>query len=246
MATETISYSKNINGWDSFHSFIPDWMIGMNNSFYTWKNGDLYLHDSNVIRNSYYDTLYPSTITPVFNNNPLENKVFKTIGIDSNLPWKVEATTDFAEGVIEADYLKEKEGTWFGHIRRNSNTIDLKAMSTQGIGIGDFNILTNVFTFSFTISASISIGDVVYVTSDPSLTNLSLVGPIVGYNANSIEVGSVANPVSASGDMVVVMKDSTSESYGIRGSWMKVKLTNDYMAPSELFTISSDVVKSYP
>ena len=246
MAIETISYSKTINGWDSFHSFIPDWMIGMNSSLYTWKGGDLYIHDSNAIRNNYYGTQYDSTITPVFNNNPLENKIFKTIGIDGNLPWKVEVTTDFTEGVIEADHLKEKEGTWFGHIRRNSGTVDLKAMSTQGIGIGDFNILTNVVTFPFRISASISIGDIVYVTSDPSFTSLSLVGPIVGYNVNSIEVGSVANPVQASGDMVVVMKDSTSESYGVRGSWMKVKLTSDYMAPVELFTISSDTVKSYP
>ncbi len=33
----TLSYSEGVQGWTSFFSFYPDWMIGMNNYFYTFK-----------------------------------------------------------------------------------------------------------------------------------------------------------------------------------------------------------------
>jgi len=244
MATETISYSEAGQGWDSFHSFIPDWMIGLNSSMYSWKGGELYKHDTNASRNNYYGVAYSSTITPIFNQNPLDNKIFKTLGIDGNSPWKSEIATDFTNGIIESDYFTEKEGTWFSHIRRDSGTVDLKAMSTQGVGVGDYSAL--VFTFAFQLSINISIGDFIYVSSSPSTVPLQLVGTVTGYTGTTITVVAAAFTPNPSGDMVVVVKDSTSESYGIRGSWLKAKLTNDSTSPVELFTISSDTIKSYP
>lgn len=244
MAIETISYTKKGNGWKCFHSFIPDWMIGLNSSLYTWKNGDLYLHHSNETRNNYYGISYPSIITSVFNNNPLENKVFKTIALDGNAPWKAEITTDHTSGVVESTYFKEKEGTWFSYIRRPDSEVDLRSMSTQGIGTGAYSSLT--FTFAFNFNASISIGDKAYVTSDPSTVGLQLVGIIVSYTETTITVDSEAFTPNPTGDFLAVVKDSTAESYGSRGSWMEVKLTNENESPVELFTISSDMMKSYP
>jgi hypothetical protein len=244
MAIETISYSVAGEGWNSFHSFIPDWMIGLNSSLYTWKNGDLYKHDSNSNRNEYYGVTYPSTITPVFNQNPLENKIFKTIAISGNSPWKADIVTDFTSGIIEADYFKEKEGDWFSFIRRINNTVDLKSMSTQGLGTGGYAALT--FTFTFNIPQSISIGDSIYASPDPTTTAIALVGIITSYTANTITVASAAYIPNPTGDFIVAVKDSTAESYGSRGSWMEVKLTNNNTTPVELFTISSDTIKSYP
>ena len=77
MAVETISYSLAANGWDSFHSFHPDWMIGLNSSLYTWKDGDLYKHNTNSLRGFYYKVLYPCSITTIFNQEPLNNKNIK-------------------------------------------------------------------------------------------------------------------------------------------------------------------------
>ena len=71
MAVETISYSVAVKGWTSFHSYKPDWMIGLNNSLYTWKYGQLYKHNTNSVRNNYYGDQYTSTITPI--------KTFKVI-----------------------------------------------------------------------------------------------------------------------------------------------------------------------
>jgi len=241
---ETVSYTTKGKGWKCFHSFIPDWMIGLNSSLYTWENGDLYHHNSNSRRNSYYGVDYPSTVTPVFNQNHMDNKVFKTIGLDSNVAWKAEINTDFTSGIIEAEYLVEKEGVWYGHIRRNDGVVDLKAMSTQGLGVAAYSTL--VFTFPFDIAASISVGDNIYVSSDPSTIDLQLVGPILSYTTNTITVSSALTIPNPTGDFVVSVKDSTAESYGARGSWMEVKLTNNDITEAELFTISSDALKSYP
>ena len=243
MAIETISYTPAGQGWSSFHSFLPDWMIGMNSTMYTWKNGNLYKHDDNAVRNNYYGTDYPSTITPIINHEPTVQKIFKTICLESNSPWQADIATDSTVGIIEASYFKEKEGDWFGYIRRDNGTIDTRAMSTQGIGEASYAAL--VFTFSFNIAASISEGDLLYVTDNPAITAMALVGTVVSYTSTTITVGSAAVTPS-NGDFVIIVKDSTAESYGTRGIYMEAKLTNNDTTEVEIFTISSEVIKSYP
>ena len=84
MAEYTLTYSDGFQGFPSFYSYIPDFMIGMNNYFYTFKRGDIYRHNTNEIRNNFYNSQYNSTITSVFNDQPLENKLFKTINLESS------------------------------------------------------------------------------------------------------------------------------------------------------------------
>jgi len=75
----TITFSPSAQGWTSFWDYNPDWMLGLNSSFYTWKQGQLYKHDSNNTRNNFYGVGYSSSITTVFNAEPTQNKVFKTL-----------------------------------------------------------------------------------------------------------------------------------------------------------------------
>jgi restriction endonuclease S subunit len=82
MAEQTLTYSMGANGWTSFHSYFPEWMIGVNNMFYSFKNGDIYEHHSNASRNQYYGVNYPSTVTVVFNDQPIDAKMFKTIELE--------------------------------------------------------------------------------------------------------------------------------------------------------------------
>ena len=44
MAENTISYSHSAKGFPTFHSFIPDWIENLNDSFFTFKDGQLYIH----------------------------------------------------------------------------------------------------------------------------------------------------------------------------------------------------------
>ena len=67
----TLSYSDKSEGWPSFYSFIPDFMIGMNSYFYTFQNGNLYRHNTGADRNNYYGQFSPSTITSVLAPRPI-------------------------------------------------------------------------------------------------------------------------------------------------------------------------------
>jgi hypothetical protein len=50
----TLTYSEGVAGWVSFYSYYPDWIIGMNNYLYTFKGGNIYKHNTNESRNTFY------------------------------------------------------------------------------------------------------------------------------------------------------------------------------------------------
>lgn len=240
MAEVTITYSPDESGWTSRWSYTPDWMIGLNNNFYSWKDGSLYKHNSNSSRNTFYGVAYPSIMTTVFNDNPELTKMFKTIGIDSTHSWDVALETDLNTGFIDSSYLQNKEGNWFAFIRRTGSDNDYKMLSTQGIGaLGSFTGST--MTFNFGIGSGISQLDSVYrILGDGTL---ELVGIAQNHGYNTITLSSVAVTPSP-GDVIVYVKDSIAESYGARGYYMQVTLTNDNTEEVELFMLSSSVFKS--
>jgi len=245
MANETITYSKNAEGWTSFWSYLPDWMIGLNNSFYTWKNGSLYKHDVNTTRNNFYSVQYNSSITSIFSQDSDAVKMFKTVAIDSNYPWQANIVTDLNTGEISTSFYKDKEGTFFSYIRRYDNTdIDLKSISTQGLGsITSYNTITLTFVFNFDIGSSISQGDTLYIRRG---TVSEAQGVIASHTNRTITlVAKVGTFIPTAGDYVFIVKNAQAESYGARGYYMEVELTNSVTDYVELFSISSSVFKSY-
>ena len=242
MANQTITFSKRSNGWTSFWSYAPDWMLGMNSSFYTWKDGSLYKHDTNATRNQFYGTNYSSSINTTFSQDPLTMKMYKTLSLDSNKPWETEIITDLSTGQIAASYYEEKEGEWYGYIRRyDDGSYDTLSLSTQGIGsMLSYNAL--VLSFNFNIDSSISQGDKVYVVSGNSLV---LLGTVASHSLRSITLSSIGATVPVTGNMIVYVKNSQAESYGARGYYMDVQLTNSDTTEVEIFSIASNVFKSF-
>ena len=120
----------------------------------------------------------------------------------------------------------------------------MKAISTQGIGVAAYNSL--VFTFANPIPSTVMVNDTIYISADPGNVALQKVGTIASLTSTTITVSAAAVTPNTNGDFVVAVKDSTAESYGARGSYMEVKLTSDSTDSVELFTVSSDAMKSYP
>ena len=124
MANYTLSYSDMVGGWVSFYSYNPDFMIGMNNYFYTFKGGDLYRHNVNSQRNTFYSPWWikigdaagafaPTTLQSVFNTAPLENKLFKTINLQGDAKWGVTLETDLQySGFIQESWFEKKESAF--------------------------------------------------------------------------------------------------------------------------------------
>jgi hypothetical protein len=249
MANYTLTYSPMLEGWTSFHSYYPEWMTNMNNFLYTFKSGELWKHNTNATRNSWYGAASdPSTVTVVFNDAPSESKMFKTLACETDSPWKTTITTDLNSGVMEASYFELKEGDYFTYIRRNPDTIDLKAMSTQGIGSASSVTLISAgnyrINFTFDIGTTVSIGDTIYIGAVGGLT---ISGIVTAHNATSVTINIVVGgTVPVAGNFIVFVKNAVAESYGARGYYMQVLLENTSSTAVELFAISSQVFKSYP
>lgn len=249
MANYTLTYSPMLEGWTSFHSYYPEWMTNMNNFLYTFKSGELWKHNTNATRNSWYGAASDaSKVTIVFNDAPSESKMFKTLACETDSPWKATITTDLNTGVMEASYFELKEGDYFTYIRRNPGTVDLKAMSTQGIGAASVVTLISAgnyrIDFTFNIGSTISVGDTIYIGSGGGLT---ISGIVTAHNATSVTINMVVGgTVPVAGNFIVFVKNAVAESYGARGYYMEVLLENTSSTAVELFAISSQIFKSYP
>lgn len=249
MANYTLTYSPMLEGWTSFHSYYPEWMTNMNNFLYTFKSGELWKHNTNSTRNSWYGAASDaSKVTVVFNDSPSESKMFKTLACETDSPWKATVTTDLNTGVMEASYFELKEGDYFTYIRRNPGDVDLKAMSTQGIGSASAVTLISAgnyrIDFAFNIGTTISVGDTIYIGAVGGLT---ISGIVTAHNATSVTINIVVGgTVPAVGNFIVFVKNAVAESYGARGYYMEVLLENTSSTAVELFEISSQIFKSYP
>ena len=69
----------------------------MRNRFYSFKNEKLFIHnDTSVSRNSFYGDVQPSSVTVVFNPDPIRSKTFSTMSYEGNNGW--ELTTLASDG----------------------------------------------------------------------------------------------------------------------------------------------------
>lgn len=274
MPNYTITYSDSLKGWTSFHSYDPQWMAGLNNDFYTFKGGKVWKHHSNETRNNYYGQQNDSVVRTILNTEPDVVKMFKTIKLKGtgDTAWEAQVVSDLNNGSIPLAGYEKKEGNWYGYVRRNENDLDLKYLSTQGMGIvagtgiiGDYaqiNIFGDVtagissktttptprdngdLLFSATISGETitsvggKLGQVRSIVYTPS-TNLTTIEMV----KHPLSAGAPTPPII--GTYLIAAKNSTAESYGLRGVYMDVTLTNSETDHTELFSISSEVFKSY-
>ena len=262
----TLSYSDNSEGWPSFYSFNPDYMIGMNNFFYTFKGGNLYQHNTNEIRNNYYGEQFNSQISSVFNANPLENKIFKTINLESDNAWQAYMETDIQQnGIIEDGWFEKKEGAWFAYVRQEGNVPAFEGQyamrSANGIGkTSNVSVDGGLTTLSFSTNPLVSIGNIISIGdyvyhSLPQYTEVTFGGVVTNIEVdlrNSINKlyvstnydGAVAFPLND--PYIMFLKSSEAESHGLLGHYCIFTIVNVNTNKTELFAVESDVMKSYP
>ncbi len=267
MANYTLSYSDMVGGWASFYSYYPDWMVGMNNYFYTFKGGDLYRHNVNQSRNTFYSpwwvklgnpngAYHPSTLQSVFNTAPLENKLFKTINLQGDDKWGVTLETDLQySGFIQAAWFEKKEAAYFAFVRNNS-VGEFALRSVNGIGRSQSVVGGNVINFALSISIGsiISVGDYLYFSLPPYTT------PVLAGKVTAIDVNLVngtnrltidttipgTTPIPIQDAFILYVKNSVAESHGVLGHYCTFNIENTSTDKVELFAVQSEVMKSFP
>jgi len=277
MSNYTLSYSEGVAGWVSFYSYYPDWMIGMNNYFYTFKGGNLYRHNVNASRNIFYQEWWdkvdnvippnkspnafkPSKLTSVFNNAVLENKLFKTITLQGDSTWDTQLETDLQNsGFITSSWFERKEATYYAFVRNNSSG-QLALRSVNGIGNSltvDF-AGTNNAEVNFSINPLVSIGNIISVGDYVYFgANLQFAGPVIAINidypsgVNQIVVNNnmltpLTTPIPGDVNYFLFVKNSVAESHGVLGHYCTFTIENSSRGKIELFSVQSEVMKSFP
>ena len=249
---KTLTYSNLVEGWVSFYSYIPEKILGMNSYLYTFNNGELYQHNTNAGRNIFYNnpTPYPSTVTSAFNDNTLDVKNYKTICLNGNEPWNCAVNTNITSGSIDSSWFAFKEGMYYSFIRRNANDNDVSMRSAQGVGnvtsVNATNPASVILTFNFSVGSIMSVGDLAY--KYPGGTPLLLLGKIktVVNNVVTIDTTIPNGNIPSNGDYILYIKNSIAESYPQLGYYMQFQLTVQTTSRVELFSVQSDLFKSYP
>jgi len=263
----TLSYSESSKGWPSFYSFTPEFMIGMNSFFYTFKGGNLFRHNTGAQRNTYYGQFSNATITSVFNPEPtLSIKLFKTLSYEANTTvadsnearWEctrlLTDLTDGNPGSMLDTYFVEKEGEWFSFIRTNAGTVNFSQRSANGIGactgVSGPNTAT-IIEFAGSIGLLLNIGDTVYATTlNAGVATAApvLVGQVTAKTNTTVTVDTTVGggTVPTVGQFILFIKNAVAESHGARGYYLEFKLENDSTDPVELFSVGSSVMKSFP
>ena len=87
---KTLTFDDTINGWPSLYSYQPDQIFSIRNNFYSFKNEKLYKHNSTAVsRNSFYGDVQPSSVTVIFNPDPIRSKTFNTMSYEGNNGWQL-------------------------------------------------------------------------------------------------------------------------------------------------------------
>ena len=267
----TLTYADNVQGFPSFYSYIPEQIQGMNQHLYTFKNGSLYRHNSKTTnRCTFYGTFAPCSVQSIINVEPTIVKVFKTIELESDDSWSFAGQTDLESGNIQGtsddphpsytgeNYFELKEGSYFSYIRGiNSVPVintELALRSAQGIGAITSVDISDPAAIILTYPANIldtilSVGDLFYfVQSNASVLGGSITG--IDFVNNTITVDSTTG-VGGSTAMVATnysfyIKNAVAESHGLRGYYLEFVAENVSTSKVELFTLSSDIMKSFP
>lgn len=79
----TLSYSPDIEGFVSYHDYIPDYMFNTRSKVFSIKDLTVYLHN-HTNKATYYDGVYPSYIEPIFNDGGI-TKYFGSINWQTEL-----------------------------------------------------------------------------------------------------------------------------------------------------------------
>ena len=201
----TVSYGERVKGWTSFKSFIKEQGATLNNRYYTFKDGKMWLHHYNETHNNFYGTQFNSTIDVIFNNSPSVVKSFSTLNYEGtqsrviantqdeafyNLTakngWYVESiNTDLQEGVV--DEFIDKENKWFNFIKgiTTSHTnladgavtsnLDFNENTLQGIGQISANATSDTVGFGEGFDVSVTLS----TSSDQQFTS-------TGFSVNNI------------------------------------------------------------
>jgi len=125
----TVAFNETANAFSSAYSFLPENMCGSGIEIVSFKEGSIYLHNSNALYNNFYGVQYNSEIWSVLNAEPSNVKVLQAISEETDDAWEVYSITTpngQSSSLVVADF-EEKENNQYAAVWRDANTPNLVA-----------------------------------------------------------------------------------------------------------------------
>jgi len=127
---QTLAYSEWISRWTSFYSYLPEKMEYTGMVTVAFKDGSLWLQDSNSLRNNFFGVQYNSQIQPIVNEGPKNMKAYRAIVVESNEAWScpkitIPANSKYINGMetrITKSRFINKEGIFYSEIPKDTLT----------------------------------------------------------------------------------------------------------------------------
>jgi hypothetical protein len=121
---------KDKDRWTSRWEYAVEGMDSVVQDIISFKNGELWLHNSGDDYNKLYDEIITSKITVVFNDDPKSVKVYKVLSEETEEVWSAESLIVPVPGAnildmqsrIKSGRFVNKEGVYFGKLLRDINT----------------------------------------------------------------------------------------------------------------------------
>jgi hypothetical protein len=107
-ANTTLGFSELRNSYTSFYDFAPEWITSTEGSIVSFRNGQLYVHDSNTYCN-FYGTQYKPSIKLVFNDIQTIKKRYNTISMLCNKKWVPDTNGDITTNLGQSSSLQEAD-----------------------------------------------------------------------------------------------------------------------------------------
>jgi hypothetical protein len=250
---DSVSFKERIDGWPTRLSYQPEFGVSMNNSYYTFQGGELWIH-TNPLRANFYGSQYDATITPIINDAPTSIKNFKTLSYEGSEGWVADVITDQQDGEVKT--WKKKEGIFFNYINglattwdntTQSGALDTSEFSVQGLGVltEDADDPTpGIFEIVLPGKANVSLqaNDPIYYKSAGNGL-VYIIGKLFAINNGNLLVVQNSYGVAPpqAGDFVFFAKDSVKNTSGIVGYYAEVLMTLSGSDPKELFAVNSEV-----
>jgi len=98
----TISFNASVEHWVSFHSYFPNYYIGVRNYFYSYLTHDvnLYKHDLNATKTNYqtfYGCTDPFIIDFINNDTPLNANIYDTLRYNTEVSYYNATTKEYVD-----------------------------------------------------------------------------------------------------------------------------------------------------
>jgi len=123
--TMVFKVGTNPNFWQGSYSFNPEFFVTLGSSLYSFKNGQLFLHNQTSNYNRFYDdgASYKSRIMCIFNQEGTVPKVYNAVKVEANILPSLtyfRSEVPYVQGSDLMDYdYRDLEGMYYATLYRN-------------------------------------------------------------------------------------------------------------------------------